>query len=176
MATATDAGAEISTLTRRRAAASLARAPHIPRRKNAIESPVTKRAAVVLRRGMRPLEFRQVEQQMDALNLVSLPVLPGQRKMHITETPVCGLVVTGSDIDPSPVEREMIEQAVRHVRGNGGPVLAFSDAVGLVLEAAGLPPLKSKAAAVLIHDGAHALTTPAQIENAMKLISKSPEA
>jgi hypothetical protein len=126
---------------------------------------------------MRPLEFRQIEQQMEALNLVSLPVLPGQRKMHVTETPVCGLIITGSDLDPANIERNMIETAVRHVLDRGGPVLAFSDAASLVLDAAGLPAMKGEATAVLVHEsGATALTTASQIENAMKLMAKSPEA
>lgn len=162
-------------LKSRRAAAKLARPPSIPKRRIA-EPAVTKRAAVVLRRGMRPLEFRQVEEQLEGLRLVSLPVLSGQRRLPLTETPVCGLIVTGSDFEPSPVERAMIEEAVCHVHGAGGPVIALSDAAHLVLETLDLPPLQGDAVAgVLVHGGVQTLANAAQFEGAMKVLAGAPE-
>jgi hypothetical protein len=174
MTTASAVGDRLSA-SRRNSVAVLARAPRIPRRKSTEEPGVNKRAAVVLRRGMRPLEFRQVEEQIEKLGLTSLPVLPGQRKMHIADTAVCGLIVTGSDVEPSYPEREMIEEAVRTVLERGGPVVAFSDAAEMVLTAAGLDALEGPALAVLVHNKtARALTTQKQVEDAMKQMAKSP--
>lgn len=159
----------------RRVVAQLAQAPRIPRRRN-IEPVSQKRAAVVLRRGMRPLEFRQVEEQMEALGLISLAVLPSQRKLQITSTPVCGLIVTGSDLDASLIERAMIDEVVHHVRNAGAPVLALSDAAPLVLEALDMAQTEEPAAAgVLIHHRAQPLETCAHIERALKVIAGSPE-
>jgi hypothetical protein len=125
---------------------------------------------------MRPLEFRQVEEQMERLGLVSLPVLPGQRKMQVTSTPVCGLIVTGSDFEASLIERAMIEEAVRHAHSAGAPILALSDAARLVLDALDMKPLETApGAGLLVHTDVQAIMTPAHIGQALKLMATSPE-
>jgi len=172
MSTAEAATARLSA-AKRQSVAVLTRAPKIPRRKST-EATGIKRAAVVLRRGMRPLEFRQVEDQLEKHGLSSLPVLPGQRKMHVADVPVCGLIVTGADVDVTHAERDMIEEAVRIVMQRGGPVLAFSDAAEMVLEAAGLERPTGEAVAILVHNGVRALASQKAIEDAIKLIAKSP--
>jgi len=174
MKTASSAGADAVSQSRR-AVAALVRAPKIPQRKSATAPGVNKRAAVVLRRGMKPLEFRQVEAQLDALQLTCLPVLPGQRKANIADTPVCGLIVTGGDMEPSPMERQMIEAVVLDMLDRKAPVLAMSDAASMVLEAAGLDAAAGEACAVLVHDGGvRVLSTPRQVDDAIKLIAKAP--
>ncbi|MEZ5962076.1 MAG: hypothetical protein R3C30_16880 [Hyphomonadaceae bacterium] len=111
---------------------------------------------------------------METLRLVSLPVLPGQRKMHVTSIPVCGLIVTGSDFEASLAERAMIEEAVRHVHAAGAPVLALSDAAPLVLEALNMAPMEA-GAGILVHTDVQALATSAHVERALKVMAKSPE-
>jgi len=156
-------------------AAQLARVPSVPRRR--VVQPVShKRAAVVLRRGMRPLEFRQVEEQMELLGLVSLPVLPGQRKMHVTSTPVCGLIVTGSAFEASLIERAMIEEAVRHAHSVGAPILALSDAAPLVLDALDMKLAEAApGVGLLVHTEDQVIATSAHIGRALKVMAKSPE-
>jgi hypothetical protein len=157
----------------RRAVASLVRAPSIPpRRKDSIQTEI-KRAAVVLRRGMKQTEFRHVEEQLDLYNLTCLPVLAGQRRMTVSDTPVCGFIVTGGDMDPSHAERDLIMTSVRETMDRGVPVLAMSEAVPLVLEAAGVEGAVAEGCAVLLQDaGVRVLEKGAAINDAIKLMAK----
>lgn len=159
---------------RRRAVASLVRAPSIPpRRKDSLMSE-TKRVAVVLRRGMKQSEFRHVEEQLDQYNLVCLPVLAGQRRMTVADTPVCGFIVTGGDMDPSHAERDLIATTVRETMERDIPVAAMSDAVPLVLEAAGVKGAVAEGRGVLLHqDSVRVLESARGIVEAVKLMAKS---
>ena len=160
---------------RRRAVASLVSAPSIPpSRKDSIQTEI-KRAAVVLRRGMKQTEFRHIEGQLDLYNLTCLPVLAGQRRMTISDTQVCGLIVTGGDMDPSHAERDLIMSAVAETLERGVPVMALSDAVPLVLEAAGVEGAVADGCAVLLQDGGvRVLEKDRQIDDAIKQMSKAP--
>lgn len=160
----------------RRAAAALARAPSIPVRKPRDHSAAaTKRAAIVLRRGMKPTEFRHLESQFEAHELGSLPVVVAQKRGTVAETPVCGLVVTGGDMQPTHAEREMILDAVRVVRERGLPVLALSDAAALACEALGLDLAEGGALALFIDAEARPLKTQREIDEAIKFIARAPQ-
>ena len=129
MSTEARADAEIPFTPRRTGISALVRAPSIPpRRKDSLMSE-TKRVAVVLRRGMKQTEFRNVEEQLDMHNLTCLPVLAGQRRMTVSDTPVCGFIVTGGDMDPSHAERDLIMGTVRETLDRDIPVVAMSEAV-----------------------------------------------
>lgn len=175
MSTAPRADAEQAPLSmRRRAVASLVRAPSIPpRRKDSLQTE-TKRVAVVLRRGMRQGEFRHVEEQLDAHNLTCLPVLAGQRRMTVSDTPVCGFIVTGGDMDPSHAERDLIAATVRETLERDIPVMAMSEAVPLVLEAAGVHGAVAEGRGVLLQkDEVRVLETARGVAEAVKLMAKS---
>lgn len=154
----------------RRTVAALMRTPSIPRRRST-EAPVLKRAAIILRRGMRPLEFRRVEDLLEQYGVSSLPIVPGQRKGS-GDAPICGLIVTGSDIDASVMERDMIEAAVCDVAARGRPILAFSDGAPLVFEALGREAPQGAYLAVLVDDDVKVLTTQRQVEDAFKAMAK----
>jgi hypothetical protein len=159
---------------RRRAVASLVRAPSIPPRRKDSLMTETKRVAVVLRRGMKQSEFRHVEEQLDEFNLTCLPVLAGQRRMTVSDTPVCGFIVTGGDMDPSHAERELIMSTVRETLERDIPVVAMSDAVPLVLEAAGVKGAVAAGRGVLLQrDNVRVLEFTRGIGEAVKLMSKS---
>jgi len=159
----------------RKGIAALTRAPAIPRRnQREISQANAKRLAIVLRRGMKQSEFRHVESQMDMHSLISLPVLAAQRRGAGVEAPVCGVVITGGDMMPSPAERELIQDTVRHARERGVAVLALSDAATLALEAAGMVGGVAAGHAVLIADDVRVLSTRREIEDAIKQISKLP--
>jgi hypothetical protein len=159
----------------RRAVAALARAPAIPRRR-AAEAPAPSRAAIILRRGMRPLEFRRIEDLLDRFSIVSLPIVPGQRKGSLTDAPVCGLIITGSDLDVSTIERDMIATAVADMAARGRPILAFTDGVDLVFEALGREPPRGEYQAVLVGAEDRVLTTTRQVEDAFKAMAKGGRA
>ncbi len=122
---------------------------------------------------MKQTEFRQIEAQLDVHALTCLPVLAGQRRMTVAETPVCGFIVTGGDMDPSHAERDMIAEGVRDTLERKIPVLALSDAVSIVLEAAGVQGAVAEGRAVLIHDGVRVLETAKEVDDAIKLMAKS---
>jgi len=162
------------SVLRRRSATSLARAPSIPQRRRAeISAATAKRVAVVLRRGMRQSEFRSVEQHLSAHDLVCAPILAGQRKAS-AEGAVCGLIITGGDMEPSNVERDLIATAVAQMLERGAPVLAMSEAVPHVVEAAGGVYAGNAPLGVLVHGGVQLLETPKDVEDAFKLMAKSP--
>lgn len=161
-------------IARRRAAASLARAPSIPQRKRADMAPsLARRVAVILRRGMRQSEFREIEAHLSANDLVCAPVLAGQRRAN-GEGPLCGLVVTGGDIEPSAAERDLIATAVKQAIERGAPVLALSEAVAHVVEAAGGLYAGQAPRGVLVHNGVRLLETSRDLEGAFRLMAKSP--
>lgn len=163
------------SLRARKGIAALARAPSIPRRnQREITQANAKRLAIVLRRGMKQSEFRHVESQMDAHALVSLPVLAAQRRGAGVEAPVCGVVITGGDMMPSPAERELIQETVRHARERDVPVLALSDAASLALEAAGIVGGVAADHAVLIGADVKVLSSRREIEDAIKQIARLP--
>jgi len=176
MSTAQRADAEqIPLSARRHAVSALVRAPSIPpRRKDSLMSE-TKRVAVVLRRGMKQSEFRHVEEELDLHNLTCLPVLAGQRRMTVSDTPVCGFIVTGGDMDPSHAERDLILSTVRETMDREIPVVAMSDAVPLVLEAAGVRGAVAGGRSVMLHQGGvRVLETHRGIGEAVKLMAKAP--
>ncbi len=159
---------------RRHSVAALVRAPSIPpRRKDSLQTE-TKRVAVVLRRGMKQSEFRHVEEQLDLHNLTCLPVLAGQRRMTVSDTPVCGFIVTGGDMDPSHAERDLIMATVRETMERDIPVMAMTDAVSLVLEAAGVQGAVVEGRSVLLHrETVRVLDSKREIGDAVKLMAKS---
>ena len=159
---------------RRHAVSALVRAPSIPpRRKDSLVTE-TKRVAVVLRRGMKQTEFRNVEEQLDMHNLTCLPVLAGQRRMTVSDTPVCGFIVTGGDMDPSHAERELIMSTVRETLDRDIPVVALSEAVPLVLEAAGVHGAVAKGRGVMLRrDDVRVLETARELADAIKMMAKS---
>lgn len=148
----------------RRSISALTRAPKIPSRK-AVSAPAVKRIAVVLRRGMRPLEFRRIEDALADHNAMCLPLVVGQRRTSLADTPVCGLIVTGGDIDPTAAEIEVIEDAVREMRERGVPIMALTNAMTMVAEVAGVDLGAASDAhgvvlgeSVRVLDGAHQLS------------------
>lgn len=175
MSTAPRADAEQAPLSaRRRAVASLVRAPSIPPRRKDSLMTETKRVAVVLRRGMKQSEFRQVEEHLGEFNLTCLPVLAGQRRMTVADTPVCGFIVTGGDMDPSHAERDLILGTVRETLDRDIPVMAMSEAVPLVLEAAGVRGAVAQGRSVLLHgEEVRVLESARGIGEAVKLMAKS---
>jgi len=175
MSTAPRADAEQIPLSARRHAVSvLVRAPSIPPRRKDSLMTETKRVAVVLRRGMKQSEFRHVEEQLDLYNLTCLPVLAGQRRMTVADTPVCGFIVTGGDMDPSHAERDLILTTVRETLDRDIPVMAMTDAVALVLEAAGVQGAVAEGRSVLLHrNTVRVLDTSREIEDGVKLMAKS---
>lgn len=175
MPTATRADAEQlpASKARRRAAAALARPPSIPlRRPKDITTREMKRAAVILRRGMRQSEFRHVETELAEHDLICLPVLAGQRKTAAPETPACGLIITGGDMKPTWDERDVITASVSEMLERGAPILAMSDAAELALEAAGEEAAPSATHGVLIHKGVRALKSQKDVSDAIKFMSK----
>ncbi len=174
MTTATRADAEQLPLSvRRRSAASLASVPKIPPRRRETAPGTQKRAAVVLRRGMKQNEFRRIEEQLDIHSLTSFAVLPGQRRMVMADTPVCGLIVTGGDMDPSHAERDLIVEAVQDTMARAMPVIAMSDAVSLVLEAAGVKGVVAEGRGVMLHgDNVRVLESAKELDEAIKLMAK----
>ena len=174
MSTAPRADAEQVPLSaRRHAVSALVRAPSIPPRRKDSLMTETKRVAVVLRRGMKQSEFRHVEEQLDLHNLTCLPVLAGQRRMTVSDTPVCGFIVTGGDMDPSHAERDLILATVRETLEREIPVVAMSDAVPLVLEAAGVKGAVAAGRGVLLQkDTVRVLETTRGIGEAVKIMSK----
>ncbi len=176
MSTAPRADAERAPLSaRRHAVSALVRAPSIPpRRKDSLMSE-TKRVAVVLRRGMKQSEFRHVEEQLDMHNLTCLPVLAGQRRMTVSDTPVCGFIVTGGDMDPSHAERDLIMATVRETLEREIPVVAMSEAVPLVLEAAGVHGAVAEGRSVMLQqDNVRVLNSARELADAVKLMAKAP--
>jgi hypothetical protein len=171
----TTADAEQAPLSaRRRAVASLVRAPSIPPRRKDSLMTETKRVAVVLRRGMKQSEFRHVEEQLDMHNLTCLPVLAGQRRMTVSDTPVCGFIVTGGDMDPSHAERDLIMTTVRETMDRDIPVVAMSEAVPLVLEAAGVQGAVAEGRSVMLHQAnIRVLDSSREVADAVKLMAKS---
>ncbi len=162
-------------LRARKGISALTRAPAIPRRnQREIAQANAKRLAIVLRRGMKQSEFRHVEAQMDEHSLVSLPVLAAQRRGASVESPVCGVVITGGDMMPSPQERELILDTVRHARERDVPVLALSDAASLALEAAGIVGGVAQDHSVLIGEEVRVLSSRREIEEAIKQIARLP--
>jgi len=175
MSTAPRADAERAPLSaRRHAVSALVRAPSIPPRRKDSLMTETKRVAVVLRRGMKQSEFRHVEEQLDEHHLTCLPVLAGQRRMTVADTPVCGFIVTGGDMDPSHAERDLIQSTVRETLERDIPVMAMSDAVPLVLDAAGVRGAVAEGRSVLLHkDNVRVLESARGIAEAVKLMAKS---
>ena len=160
---------------RRHAVSALARAPSIPPRRKDSLMTETKRVAVVLRRGMKQSEFRDEEEQLDMHNLTCLPVLAGQRRMTVSDTPVCGFIVTGGDMDPSHAERDLIMSTVRETLDRHIPVVAMTEAVPLVLEAAGVKGAVVKGRSVMLQqDNVRVLNSARELADAVKLMAKAP--
>lgn len=135
-----------------------------------------KRAAVVLRRGMRQAEFHSVEARLNRNHLSSLAVLVGTngKGASVPDAPLCGLIVTGSDSATHAVERAVLIEVVRDALGRELPVLAISDAVPLALSAAGMEPPSSPHQAVLIGDEVRALQAHVDIERAIDSMATAP--
>jgi len=166
--------AAVTTAAPRRAPANV-RLMEIPqRRQKSTLMAQRKRAAVVLRRGMNHAEFRQIEARLEALDLVFMPILAERRGAAAADGAFCGLIVTGGDRLPSPKEREMIADTVQQTVERKAPVLALSDAVEMVLDAAGYDPAEEGACAVLIHRGVRTLRTPKEIDEAIAMMAASP--
>lgn len=169
MSTVARAEADHSPFSIRR----LTSVPKIPPRRRETAPGTQKRAAVVLRRGMRQSEFRHIESQLDLHDLTSFAVLPGQRRMVMADTPVCGLIVTGGDMDPTHAERELILEAVRDTMARGMPVIAMSDVVALVLEAANVKGVVAEGRSVMLHgESARVLENAKEVDEAIKLMAK----
>lgn len=175
MSTAPRADSERAPLSaRRHSVSALVRAPSIPPRRKDSLMTETKRVAVVLRRGMKQSEFREVEEHLDMHSLTCLPVLAGQRRMTVSDTPVCGFIVTGGDMDPSHAERDLIMATVRETLDRAIAVVAMSDAVPLVLEAAGVKGAVAEGRGVMLHqDSVRVLNSPRELADAVKLMAKS---
>ncbi len=131
-----------------------------------------KRAAIVLRRGMRQLEFRRVEQRLDRNNLTSLPIVVGARSAIIPET-LCGLIVTGSSAVSHPEERANLATIIRDAVDRDVPVLAMSDSAPLALAAAGLPTDSPQGSAVLIDGSVTMLSSRREIDSAIDTMAGS---
>jgi hypothetical protein len=172
--TVAKAAAAVKTAAPRRAPANV-RLMEIPqRRQKSTLMAQRKRAAVVLRRGMNHAEFRQIEARLEALDLVFMPILAERRGAAAADGAFCGLIITGGDRLPSPKEREMIADTVQQTVERKAPVLALSDAVEMVLDAAGFDPAKEGVCAVLIHRGVRELKTPKEVDEAIAMMAASP--
>lgn len=125
-----------------------------------------KRAAIVLRRGMRQPEFRRVEQRLDRNNLTSLPIVVGTKHATIPET-LCGLIVTGSSAVSHPDERACLSTIIRDAVEREVPVLAMSDAAPLALAATGFGCDGQNASAVLIDGSVTLLSNRREVDRAI---------
>lgn len=136
----------------------------------------SKRAAVVLRPGMRQSEFRRVEVRMSRNHLSSLPIIIGANAKHagVPDAPLCGLIVTGSDAVTHPTERAGLFEIVRDAMERDVPVLAISDAAPLALSAAACEPPRAPFQAVLIRDEVHGLAARADIDRAIDMMAAAP--
>ena len=132
-----------------------------------------KRAAVVLRRGMRQTEFRRLEMSMDRNNMSTLPIVVGNKKADVPET-VCGLIVTGSSAVAHPDERLCLAEIVRTAIDRQLPVLAMSDAAPLVLGVSGLDQVDDRHSAVLISGEVRLLKSRRDIDQAIDMMAASP--
>lgn len=136
-----------------------------------------KRAAVVLRPGMRQSEFRRVELRMDRNDLTSLPIIVGARdkRCEIPDTPLCGLIVTGSNTVLHPGERKSLVEIVRDAAERGMPILAMSDSAPLVLAASGHEPPSEPHKAVLVSANVVALKSKRDVDHAIDMMALSPQ-
>ncbi len=134
-----------------------------------------KRAAVILRRGMRQSEFRLLGAEFGARALTITPVLAGPNGDREAKRPdLCGLVVTGADGMPSPSELHTIDRAVRDMVARKLPVLALTEAVEPVLRAAGYAPAEEGVLAALIVNGELTLCrTQKELGAAIDVIAKT---
>jgi hypothetical protein len=132
-----------------------------------------KRAAIVLRRGMRQNEFRRIEMRMTHNSLSSLPIVIGNRRSEVPET-VCGLIVTGSSAIAHAEERSCLAEIIREALGRQLPVLAISDATPIVLGEAGYEQPDGEHAAVLVGEGVQVLKSRRDIDQAIDMMAASP--
>jgi hypothetical protein len=133
-----------------------------------------KHAAVVLRRGMRREEFNDVEAQLQAHN-VRWTAAPARSVIASKPGPaICGLVVTGADASPTAREHEAIAATVGDCVARGVPILALSDAVDLVLDAAGLEAAPEEHRGILLCNGVQILETGDDITGAVEQMAGAP--
>lgn len=143
-----------------------------PRKRRALAVP--KCVGLVLRPGMKQREFRRVEQRLDRNRLASLPVIVGaSAKRSTLNTPICGLVVVGSDAALRAEDQHGLESIVRDAIERQAPVLALSDAVPIALSALGEPLLERDCAGVLINKRVERLAY-ADIDRAIDRIGAGP--
>jgi hypothetical protein len=146
------------------------------KRSKADISRCAKRAAVVLRRGMRQADFRRIEMRLDRNELASLPIIvgPGGRAGLVPDTPLCGLIITGSDGVVHADERRSLEDIVRNAADRDVPILAMSDAAPLALAAAGREPIEGNPGAVLIGRSVSVLSSRSDIDKAIDRMAAAP--
>lgn len=134
-----------------------------------------KRAAVVLRAGMRQAEFRRIEARMMSHQLASLPIIVGgnARAGAVPEALLCGVIVTGSEGLTRADERAGVVEIVREALKRKAPVLALSDAVELAMEAAGKAAPTDAHLGVLIDGDVRLLATRADIDRAIDAMAAS---
>ena len=136
----------------------------------------TKRAAVVLRPGMRQSEFRRVDLRLDRNHLAKLPIFVGAnaRRVSVPDAPLCGLVVTGSDGVAHRAECAGLAEIVRDALDRKVPILALSDAAPIALAAAGCEPPTAPHQAIFIGDGVEGLSARADIDRAIDMMAALP--
>ncbi len=132
-----------------------------------------RRAAIVLRRGMRPTEFRNVETALDRNNVMKLPIVVGDNRSVVPDA-LCGLIVTGADSVAHPVERARLAAIIREAVRREVPVLAISDAAPVALAACSLDRGEENHAGILIDGAVTVLADPRQIDRAIDTIAHSP--
>lgn len=136
---------------------------------------MAKRIAVVLRPGMKQDEFRCIDLRLTRNKLITLAVLTGNKAARPPDTPLCGLIITGSDAVTHPAQRRRLEQLVNDARQRDLPVLALSDSAMLALGASGFETEdETDHRAVLIDDGVTWLHSRRDVDRAIDALARSP--
>jgi hypothetical protein len=135
-----------------------------------------KRVGVVLRKGMRQTEFRRIDMRMSQHDLATAPIVIGGKNSALTDTALCGLIVTGSDAICHPAEVEQLAGLIRAARERTVVVVALSNAAPIALAAMGLQPTEGNFGVLIDGATATALTTQRDADRAIDLLARSPAA
>jgi hypothetical protein len=125
---------------------------------------------------MKQEEYHAVERKLKANKLVPSPVLNASIRGGLSngaDGSACGLVVLGSSLEPTRTEREIIFESVRRAGAVGLPVLALSDAVDLVLDAAGFCGAPDEHTGIVLHEGVRILESEADLDDAIRSMAQA---
>lgn len=147
----------------------------VSRRTKALDrSDGAQRAAVVLRPGMRPTEFRRVEEHLERNNLARVPVtIVGGKLPDLPSGPLAAMVVTGTTASPHLNEVRALQAVVQAAANRDIPILALTDAAFEVTRALGQPFPAAMPAGVLISGDLKPLKTFEEVGNAIDEMSRA---